>query len=31
MQSSMARDNYLFTEVKTAAPQKLQLLLIEAA
>ena len=31
MQSSMARDNYLFTEVNTATPQKLQLLLIEAA
>jgi flagellar secretion chaperone FliS len=28
---STARDHYLFTEVKTAAPQKLQLLLIEAA
>jgi flagellar protein FliS len=26
-----ARDNYLLTEVKTAAPQKLQWLLIEAA
>ncbi|MGO9112140.1 MAG: flagellar export chaperone FliS [Thermoguttaceae bacterium] len=31
MPSSMAQDHYLFTEVKTAAPQKLQLLLIEAA
>ena len=31
MQSSMAQDHYLFTEVKTAAPQKLQLLLIEGA
>ena len=28
---SMAQDSYLFTEVKTATPQKLQLLLIEAA
>jgi flagellar protein FliS len=31
MQSSTPRDNYLFTEVKTATPQRLQLLLIEAA
>jgi flagellar biosynthetic protein FliS len=31
MQSSTARDNYLATEVKTATPQRLQLLLIEAA
>jgi flagellar secretion chaperone FliS len=28
---STARDNYLFSEVRTASPQKLQLLLIEAA
>ena len=28
---STARDNYLVTEVRTAAPQKLQLMLIEAA
>ena len=28
---SMAEDSYLFTEVKTATPQRLQLLLIEAA
>lgn len=31
MQSSTARDHYLFTDVKTATPQKLQLLLIEGA
>ena len=31
MQSSTAQDHYLFTEVNTAAPQKLQLLLIEGA
>jgi len=31
MQSSQARDQYLFTNVKTATPQKLQLLLIDAA
>ena len=31
MQSSMARDQYLFTNVNTATPQKLQLLLIDAA
>jgi flagellar protein FliS len=31
MQSSIARDNYLFAEVRTATPQKLQLLLIDAA
>jgi len=31
MQSSTAHDRYLCTEVNTAAPQKLQLLLIEAA
>jgi flagellar secretion chaperone FliS len=31
MQSSTAWENYLSTDVNTAAPQKLQLLLIEAA
>jgi flagellar protein FliS len=31
VQSSTARDHYLFTDVKTATPQKLQLLLIEGA
>jgi flagellar secretion chaperone FliS len=31
MQSSMARNSYLFTDVNTATPQKLQLLLIDAA
>jgi flagellar protein FliS len=31
MQPSFAQDHYLFAEVKTAAPQKLHLLLIEAA
>ena len=31
MQSTMAQDRYLLTEVNTAAPQKLQLMLIEAA
>jgi flagellar protein FliS len=31
MQSPMARDHYLVTEVKTATPQKLHLLLIDAA
>jgi flagellar protein FliS len=31
MQSSRARDQYLFTNVNTATPQKLQLLLIDAA
>jgi len=31
MQASTAHDHYLYTEVGTAAPQKLQLLLIEAA
>ncbi len=31
MPPSRAQDSYLFTEVKTATPQKLQLLLIEGA
>ncbi len=31
MPPSLAQDSYLFTEVKTAAPDKLQLLLVEAA
>ena len=30
MDAKLARDSYLFAEVNTAAPQKLQLLLIEA-
>jgi flagellar protein FliS len=31
VQSSSARDHYFFTDVKTATPQRLQLLLIEGA